>query len=106
MDRKAILQNVDSLRSVPGIAPEALKFADQIEHEASRADRDPFSYRAVVMILGLVVIVVVVGGVVLAFKTADGSSLTLPDAVVAMGSAAIGALAGLLAPSPAAGEGG
>lgn len=105
MDRKAILQNVEALKSVPGIAPEALDLANRIENEATRADRDPFSYRAVVVILGAVVLIVVLGGVVLAFKSSGGASLALPDAVVAMGSAAIGALAGLLAPSPTEGAG-
>lgn len=104
MDKRAILRNVSTLRAMPDIPVDILKVADEIEHEARRADRDPFSYRAVVVILGIVVLIVVTGGVMLAFRTAEGASLALPDAVVAMGSAAIGALAGLLAPSPTGAE--
>jgi hypothetical protein len=44
------------------------------------------------------VIIVALG---LIFLAAHGDQKTIPDGLVAIGSAAVGALAGLLAPSPA-----
>lgn len=52
-------------------------------------------YRTVVGALGLVAVIAIIGAVVLgAMENAT------PDVLVALGSAAVGALAGLLAPSP------
>jgi hypothetical protein len=56
---------------------------------------DCWIYRIVVVTLGVVVVFAVVGSIVLVM-----SGKTTPEAVVALGSAAVGALAGLLAPSP------
>ena len=56
---------------------------------------DTLIYRMVVGALGLVVLIAAVGAIIL---VAEGK--TAPDVLVALGSAAIGALAGLLAPSP------
>jgi hypothetical protein len=56
---------------------------------------DIWLYRIVVAVLGLTVVVSVVGAIVL---TLSGAST--PEVIVALGSAAIGGLAGLLAPSP------
>ena len=56
---------------------------------------DPFAYRTVVIILGTVILVVVLGGIIL-----TAISKTLPEGVLAIGSAGIGGLVGLLAPSP------
>lgn len=53
---------------------------------------DKFTIRAVVVILGIVSIIVVVGGILL---TLDGK--TIPDAIIAIGSAAIGSVSTLLA---------
>ena len=58
---------------------------------------DAWIYRMVVAFLGFTVLVTVVGLIVLA---ATGKS-PAPEGLVALGSAAVGALAGLLAPSPA-----
>jgi hypothetical protein len=55
-------------------------------------------YRFVVLALGLTALFVVIG--VFTLKALD-NTVTIPDALVAIGSAAIAALAGLLAPSPA-----
>ena len=61
---------------------------------------DVWIYRAVVLILGVTVIATVFGGLAIAiFQHADANA-KLPDSIVAIGSAAVGALAGLLAPSP------
>jgi hypothetical protein len=51
-----------------------------------------------VIALGLTALFVVIG--VFTLKALD-DSVTIPDALVAIGSAAVAALAGLLAPSPA-----
>jgi hypothetical protein len=59
---------------------------------------DIWIYRAVVIILGIVSIVPVVGGLVMAWPGKE-----IPESIIALGSAAVGAVAGLLAPSPARG---
>lgn len=56
---------------------------------------DPWIYRIVVLALGLAVLVALVAAAILA-----GMGKTVPEGVIAIGSAATGALAGLLAPSP------
>jgi len=56
---------------------------------------DIWLYRIVVAVLGLTVVASVIGAIVL---TLSGQST--PEVLVALGSAAIGGLAGLLAPSP------
>jgi hypothetical protein len=59
---------------------------------------DRWTYRIVVIALGLVCIASVLGAIYLS-ATATGTA-TVPDVLTALGAAAIGALAGLLAPSP------
>jgi hypothetical protein len=59
---------------------------------------DKWIYRMVVLALGLTALFVVIG--VFTLKALDNNT-TIPDALVAIGSAAIAALAALLAPSPA-----
>lgn len=61
--------------------------------------RDPWIYRIVVGALGIVSIVAIGGAVFLSARSFDGT-MQIPDVVTALGAAAIGALAGLLAPSP------
>jgi len=56
---------------------------------------DPWVYRIVVSILGLVVLASLVGTIMLTIQ--DRST---PELLIALGSAAMGGLAGLLAPSP------
>ncbi len=56
---------------------------------------DVWIYRIVVTALGLVVLTTVTGAIILAM-----SDRNAPEILVAIGSAAVGALAGLLAPSP------
>lgn len=59
---------------------------------------DPWVYRMVVGVLGLVVLAVVIGGILLVlFNGRD-----IPQGVLAIGSAAAGGLVGLLVPSPMA----
>lgn len=56
---------------------------------------DVWIYRMVVGALGLAVLIAMIGAITLA-----GFGNTIPDVLTALGSAAVGALAGLLAPSP------
>jgi hypothetical protein len=59
-------------------------------------EKDIWIYRIVVVVLGLTVMASVVGAIALTLNELD-----TPELLVALGSAAIGGLAGLLAPSPA-----
>ena len=69
---------------------------------ATPLSTDVWIYRAVVVVLGLVVLGTVFGGLYIAIIGHGAVDMKLPDAIVAIGSAAVGALAGLLAPSPVA----
>jgi hypothetical protein len=57
---------------------------------------DPWIYRMVVLSLGITVISSVIGALLIT----GISAADIPQGVVALGSTAVGALAGLLAPSP------
>lgn len=59
---------------------------------------DAWIYRIVVLALSIVCITAVLGTIYLSATTA---SAQIPDVLTALGAAAIGALAGLLAPTPA-----
>ena len=63
---------------------------------AAPLQSDVWIYRMVVGALGLAVLIAVIGAIVLATD-----EKTIPDVLTALGAASIGALAGLLAPSPA-----
>jgi hypothetical protein len=57
---------------------------------------DNWIYRIVVISLGLVVLVTIIGQIILGIRT----DKYLTEGIIALASAAVGALAGLLAPSP------
>jgi hypothetical protein len=67
-----------------------------IAAEASALTTDKWTYRIVVLSLGFAVLIGMIGLIVLSWKGVQ----SVPDGLVAIGSAAVGALAGLLAPSP------
>ncbi len=69
---------------------------------ASPLQTDVWIYRGVVFILGAAVLATVWGGLDIAIYQHADNAAKLPDAIVSIGSAAVGALAGLLAPSPVA----
>ena len=69
--------------------------AQTIANLASPLQNDPWIYRMVVAALGLAVLIGVIGAIILAM-----AARPIPEVLVALGSAAVGALAGLLAPSP------
>jgi hypothetical protein len=59
-------------------------------------DTDKWIYRLVVGLLGVVMLSGMLGSLILTLRGVE----KIPDIFVALGSAAVGALAGLLAPSP------
>lgn len=61
---------------------------------------DPWLFRGVVYSLGLVVLLIVTGIMILMIIHGGLDESKVPTLLTALGSAAIGALAGLLAPSP------
>ena len=61
---------------------------------------DVWIYRLVVSVLGIVIIATVLGGIYIAVIAHGDATISLPDGIIAIGSAAVGALAGLLAPTP------
>ncbi len=74
------------------------KITDLIDVTLSVLQTDKWIYRIVVSALGLTVLIVVSGGIYLAAKPDPATAI--PDILVAIGSAAVGALAGLLTPTP------
>jgi uncharacterized integral membrane protein len=60
-------------------------------------ETDPWIYRIVVIVLGLVMLTGAGGSIALALVP---TAKDVPTILIALGSAAVGALAGLLAPSP------
>jgi hypothetical protein len=67
---------------------------------AAPLQSDVWIYRLVVAALGLAVLIAIIGAIVLAAI----NNTSIPDVLTALGSAALGALAGLLAPSPTNGQ--
>ena len=80
---------------------EAGMAAMRVQDLATEIDRDRWVYRVVVVSLGLAILIAAVGAVVLQYNGHDS-----PAILVAIGSGAIGALAGLLAPAPGTSSGG
>lgn len=72
--------------------------ADSLQETPLNSDK--WIYRIVVGALGLTIILIIVGVLLLIGLGHFGSDATVPTILTAIGSAAIGALAGLLAPSP------
>jgi hypothetical protein len=86
----------EMVRDDPALAKEIQdRPAEAIADLAAPLERDVWIYRIVVGALSLVAVLLIVGAIVVAVGTNDTQ---VPDAVVALGSAAVGALAGLLAP--------
>lgn len=75
------------------------KLAEQSTQQIPAFVPDNWIYRIVVGSLGFVCIAVVIGAIILSV-IAGGEKTDIPDILTALGSAAIGALAGILAPSP------
>jgi hypothetical protein len=72
-----------------------------IANLATPLQTDVWVYRMVVGALGLTVLIAITGSLYLRAISEADYIRVVPDVVLALGSAAVGALAGLLAPSPA-----
>ena len=73
-----------------------VRLLESLQTLSTPLQSDRWIFRLVVAFLGLTVLLTVLGGFYLSIKTAA----TIPEGLIALGSAAVGALAGLLAPSP------
>ncbi len=94
--KQVISSALDLVQASPHIPnDEKQKIAETLKSATSPLEWDPWIYRLVVSFLGAAALATVVGCLILAGFEAD-----VPQGVVALGSAAVGALAGLLAPSP------
>jgi predicted phage tail protein len=95
-----IEQLAEAVRSDPALAARVRENpAEAIADLASPLQSDVWIYRLVVGALALAILITVVGAILLAMQ-----GRTVPDVLLAIGSGAVGALAGLLAPSPASGR--
>ena len=70
--------------------------AERAINRLTALQTDRWIYRIVVLALGFGVLSAMIGLILLSWKGVT----TVPDGLVAIGSAAVGALAGLLAPAP------
>jgi hypothetical protein len=97
-DLKTNLKSILSRSDIPDDVRSSLSSA-AIEL-ASPLQTDVWIYRIVTIILGLIVLGTVAGGIYIAIIGKGDATVSLPEGVISIGSAAVGALAGLLAPSP------
>ena len=77
-----------------------VRTVEQLTAAANPLDTDKWIYRLVVGALGFVIILIISGIIILMSTGKITDDKTVPTIFTAIGSAAIGALAGLLAPSP------
>lgn len=103
MNQNKAVEKAMSLISGDASISDSLKseLLDTLRPELSPLQWDPWIYRLVVAFLGLTVLSTVVGGLLI--SAFSGS--TVSEGIIALGSAAVGALAGLLAPSPTSKQG-
>ena len=102
MNTRALNEVIDSIKGASDI-PQGTKdqIAGKLQDVASRPlDTDKWIYRMVILFLGSVVLVTVAGGIYLTAIGGTSQNFQIPQGIVAIGSAAVGALAGLLAPAP------
>lgn len=79
----------------------ALFKADPVKYlEQVKPIEKPWIFMTIVIIVGLVLITSVVLGSIIIFKADDSQTAKVPEFLVSIGSTALGALVGLLAPSP------
>lgn len=76
-----------------------IKTLEQIA-DKSPLETDKWIYRIVVLALGITIVSIVIGIIIIMSVNPNFSDKGVPTILTALGSAAIGALAGLLAPSP------
>lgn len=95
---EGIINSVMSATDIP--EDRKRNILEQLNAVTRPLETDPWIYRMVVLCLGLTVLATVIGGIVLTYIGGSSPNFQIPQGVVAIGSAAVGALAGLLAPSP------
>lgn len=78
---------------------------DELRNDNYALRSDRFIYRIVVIALGIVAVATVIGVILVLLVGIDDSSDGALQVLTALGSASIGALAGLLAPSPGGSRG-
>ena len=95
--RQAVLDAISFVTATPTIPDDAKKkLQDMLKPALSPLMWDPWIYRMVVGFLGFTVVSTVIGGLLISAFSGSG----IPEGIIALGSAAVGALAWLLAPSP------
>jgi hypothetical protein len=101
MNNAIINEFLDTIRADTNISEDIRKKADDLRMLTTPKafESDLWIYRAVVAVLGITVLATVLGGLYIASQ-GSAQSYRLPAEIVAIGSAAVGALAALLAPSP------
>ena len=95
---KNIIESVRTADQIP--EPQRNDLIRKLEAVPSPLQTDAWIYRMVVLFLGFAVLTTVVGGIVLTYMGGTSPNFQIPQGIVAIGSAAVGALAGLLAHSP------
>lgn len=101
-------KQVSSIESFQQLVANDTVLQDQLKNDpvaalaqfSSVRDTDKWIYRVVVSCLGLAILAIITGVIILMLKPDGTSDTKIPTVLTALGSAAIGALAGLLAPSP------
>ena len=91
-DNAALLAKLKSSPDPIHVIQEAADAADQ-----ATWTKDRWLYRVAVSVLGLLALITAIGAIVLVSLSKE-----TPEVLVALGSAAVGALVGLFAPSPTA----
>jgi hypothetical protein len=100
--KKDVTELLVALEGEPSLSDETRKKIATVATEIKDVSvflSDLWIYRAVTVVLGVAVLATILGGLGLAFM-GNSNNYKLPAEIVALGSAAVGALAGLLAPSP------
>jgi hypothetical protein len=106
---KLILEDPKRLALLQGDPEGTLKDAATLAKKMSTEPAywaDEWAYRIVLLCLGAVALAAMIGAIVLSALSSGGAPVQIPDVLTALGAAAIGALAGVLAPSPARTAGG
>lgn len=94
---------VQSIQNDPNVPTGIKQQAQEVLVSGPAYIGDRWIYRTVVLVLGFAVLITIGGGFALAFL--GSTNYKMPAELVALGSAALGALAGLLAPAPQQGGG-
>lgn len=99
---KAAIRDLESTIRDSNIPEDVKKqLEDKVEKVKSPLDTDVVIYRIVVASLGLAVLFCLFFSFFITLQNTDpNTKIDMPEIFLAIGSAAVGALAGLLAPSP------